>query len=70
MQRLYDYRSKLAYRALFVVSVYLYDQCEHDEDGQANVSDLVKLAKYLLADRTRFLFRGMENQQRVSPWNY
>jgi hypothetical protein len=66
MQRLYDYRSKLAYRALFVVSVYLYEQCRHDEDDLAAVSDMTKLASDLLADRTRFLFKGMENEQRVS----
>ena len=65
MQRLYDYRSKLAYRALFVVSLYLYELCEHDEHDQAEVSDMNRLAKDLLADRARFLFKGMENQQRV-----
>ena len=71
IQKLYDYRSRIAYKALCVAFMYFCDQCEQDESGRVKHSDLIALAKKLAVDRTQFIFKGMEDQRKVSlKWIY
>ncbi len=59
------------YKALCVAFMYLYDRCEQDESGGVKHSDLIALAKKLTVDRTQFIFKGMEDQRKVSlKWIY
>lgn len=66
MQKLYDYRCKIAYRAICVVFGYLYNMREDQDDPEMDGSELAKLAKKLSANRDQFIFKGMENERRVS----
>ena len=66
IQKLYDYRSKIAYQALCDVFAYLYDLHENKDDFEMEASELAMLAKGLLENRDQFIFKGMENKHRVS----
>jgi hypothetical protein len=45
---------------------YLYNLRKDKDDVEMECSELAKLAKWLLANREQFIFKGMENTQRVS----
>jgi hypothetical protein len=66
-QKLWEYRNKLAYKAVCVVFSYY---CSETDDN-ANVNDdsdsaeLAKFAKRLLPEHN-FVFKGMENPHTVS----
>jgi hypothetical protein len=66
VQKLYDYRSKIATQGVNVVFTYLYYQRANQDDEEMEPSELAQLAKGLLANRDQFIFKGMENIHRVS----
>jgi hypothetical protein len=65
IQKLYDYRGKIAYKAIQSVFSYLYDGRENHDDTEIDGDEIAKLAKGLLVDQG-FIFKGMENKHQVS----
>jgi hypothetical protein len=63
---LYDYRSKFGEKALHAVYIYLWNQRENKNDLEMDVDELANLANHLLENRDRFIFKGMEDDQKVS----
>ena len=54
------------YRAICVVFGYLYNGREDQDDPEMDGAELAELAKKLSANRDQFIFKGMENEHRVS----
>lgn len=45
---------------------YLYNGREDQDDPEMDGAELAELAKKLSANRDQFIFKGMENEHRVS----
>lgn len=70
VQKLCDYRNKLAYKAIGVVITYFRSQFEVDKDSDLDDlnDELAEFARELVnADPGHaFIFKGMENSHKVS----
>jgi hypothetical protein len=73
LQRLCEYRNKLAYKAICVVAAYFCHQLGVDEDSNLDdlSDDFAELASDLLDSDPlhAFIFKGMENLKKVSRKN-
>jgi hypothetical protein len=66
VQKLWEYRNKLAYKAVCAVFSYFCSQIEDDTDMDDSASGaLAAFAKSLLPEHS-FVFKGMEDPHKVS----
>jgi len=67
LQKLWEYRNKLAYKAVCAVFAYYCSQINSDAKIEEDSQELATFAESLLNNPQHgFIFKGMENARKVS----
>ena len=66
LQKLWEYRNKLAYKAVCTVFSYYCSEIDDGANANDDSAELAKFAKFLLTEHN-FVFKGMESSRNVSP---